>query len=42
MPGVYRDGDFDLAGFAIGVVERDRIVGPEKVKAGDSILALAS
>ncbi len=42
MPGVYRDGDFDLAGFAIGVVDRERIVGPEKVKAGDSIIALAS
>ncbi len=42
MPGVYRDGDFDLAGFAIGVVERECIVGPEKVKAGDTILALAS
>ena len=43
MPGFYRDGDYDLAGFCVGVVERDRLVrGPERVREGDVILGLAS
>ncbi len=42
MPQVYRGGDFDLAGFLVGIVERDRIIDGTKVKPGDKILGLAS
>jgi phosphoribosylformylglycinamidine cyclo-ligase len=42
MPGVYRVGDFDLAGFAIGFADRSALLGPARVEAGDAILAVAS
>jgi phosphoribosylformylglycinamidine cyclo-ligase len=42
MPDLYRKGEFDLAGFAVGVVERNRIVTGEHVEVGDSIIGLAS
>lgn len=42
MPGIYHEKDFDLAGFAIGVVEKSQLLGPQKVKSEDSILAIAS
>ena len=42
MPDVYSSGEYDLAGFAVGVVERSRIVTGEEVKAGDRVLGLAS
>lgn len=42
MPGVYREGDFDLAGFSIGVGERRELLGAERVREGDTIVALAS
>ncbi|MGH6932461.1 MAG: phosphoribosylformylglycinamidine cyclo-ligase [Dongiaceae bacterium] len=42
MPGMYRDGDYDLAGFAVGAVERGRAITGETVAAGDIILGLAS
>lgn len=42
MPGMYQPGDYDLAGFAVGIVEKDKIITPERVKAGDLILGLAS
>ncbi|WP_423905778.1 phosphoribosylformylglycinamidine cyclo-ligase [Candidatus Spongiihabitans sp.] len=42
MPGMYQSGDYDLAGFAVGIVEKDKIITPERVKAGDLILGLAS
>ena len=42
MPGLYRRGDYDLAGFAVGAVERDRLVTGETVAAGDVVLGLAS
>ncbi len=42
MPGIYHETDFDLAGFAIGVVEKAKILGPLKVKEGDAIIAMAS
>ena len=42
MPGIYSSGDFDLAGFCVGIVEKDRIIDGSKVKPGDSIIALAS
>lgn len=42
MPGMYHDGDYDLAGFCVGVVEEDDIIDGSKVKAGDKLIALAS
>ncbi len=42
MPGVYQGGDFDCAGFSVGVVDRAQTWGAHKVKVGDKILALAS
>lgn len=41
-PGSMGPGAFDLAGFAVGVVERQRMLGPEHVRAGDALVALWS
>jgi len=40
MPDIYREGDFDIAGFAVGVVELDRAIDPSRVEAGDVIIGL--
>ncbi len=42
MPGMYHGEDYDLAGFCVGVVEKADIIDGSKVKAGDTLLALAS
>ncbi len=42
MPGMYSRGDYDLAGFCVGAVERDRILSSAAVRANDIILGLAS
>src|SRR5690606_8632646 len=42
MPGLYRQGHFDLAGFMVGVVDRSALLGQHQVKAGDILLALPS
>ena len=42
MPGMYPKGEYDLAGFCVGVVERDRILDGRSIRAGDVILGLAS
>jgi phosphoribosylformylglycinamidine cyclo-ligase len=41
-PGVMNDDDYDLAGAAVGVVEKDEVLGSDKVKAGDVLVALSS
>jgi len=40
MPGVYTPPDYDLAGFIVGVVDEDRILGPERVRAGQVLVGL--
>ena len=42
MPGFYPDGEYDLAGFIVGVVERERIITGKTVEVGDIILGLPS
>ena len=42
MPGMYSAGEYDLAGFAVGVVERDRILDGSRIAQGDVVLGLAS
>lgn len=42
MPDVYAEGDFDIAGFAVGVVELSRAIDPARVEIGDVVIGLAS
>ncbi len=42
MPGFYRPGEYDIAGFAVGVAERARIPRPARIHAGDVLIGLAS
>jgi phosphoribosylformylglycinamidine cyclo-ligase len=42
MPGIYTPPDYDLAGFIVGAVEEDRILGADRVEEGDVIIGLAS
>jgi phosphoribosylformylglycinamidine cyclo-ligase len=42
MPGFYPDDEYDLAGFAVGVVERDRLIDGSRVRPGDVLVGLAS
>ena len=42
MPGMYASGDYDLAGFAVGAVERGEVIDGATVRAGDIVLGLAS
>jgi len=42
MPGLYADGDYDLAGFTVGAVNRDSLITGDAIQSGQTILALAS
>ena len=41
MPSFYREGEYDLAGFAIGFIEKDKIINGATIADGDAIIALA-
>jgi phosphoribosylformylglycinamidine cyclo-ligase len=42
MPGLYRDGEYDLAGFCVGVVEADKLIDGSEIRVGDRIIGIAS
>jgi phosphoribosylformylglycinamidine cyclo-ligase len=42
MPGMYPDGEYDLAGFAVGVAEKSRLISGADIRPGDAVLGLAS
>ena len=42
LPGMYNEGEFDLAGFAVGAVEKDEIIDGRNIEVGDAIIGLAS
>ena len=42
MPGFYSEGEYDLSGFAVGVVNRERIIDGSKIKEGDAIIGIVS
>lgn len=42
MPGMYEGDDYDLAGFCVGIVDKDAIIDGSKVRAGDAIIGIAS
>jgi phosphoribosylformylglycinamidine cyclo-ligase len=42
MPGLYAEGDYDMAGFVVGIAERDKIIDGSDIRVGDQIIGLAS
>ena len=42
MPGTYEEGDFDLVGFVVGIVERDAVIDGSAIREGDALIALPS
>jgi phosphoribosylformylglycinamidine cyclo-ligase len=42
MPGFYPDGEYDLAGFAVGMVDKEKIINSDNVKVGDKVIGIAS
>ena len=42
MPDMYQDGDYDLAGFTVGVVERDKLIDGSGIEKGDALIGIAS
>lgn len=42
MPGFYKEGDYDIAGFAVGIAEKDEIIDGSKINTGDKLIGIAS
>ena len=42
MPGMYKEGDYDIAGFVVGIASRDKLIDGSDIKVGDKIIGLAS
>jgi len=42
MPGMYKEGDYDVAGFCVGAVEKDNIIDGSKIEVGDAVIGLES
>ena len=42
MPGLYKPGDYDLAGFTVGIIDRDTIIDGSSIRVGDTIIGLSS
>jgi phosphoribosylformylglycinamidine cyclo-ligase len=42
MPGLYREGEYDLAGFCVGIVDSDKLIDGSEIRVGDRIIGLAS
>ncbi|WP_283677469.1 phosphoribosylformylglycinamidine cyclo-ligase [Clostridium perfringens] len=42
MPGMYKEGDYDIAGFAVGIVDKDKIINGKDIKSGDKLIGIAS
>ncbi len=42
MPGFYKEGEYDVAGFAVGAVKQDRVIDGKDIKEGDVLLGLPS
>lgn len=42
MPGFYKDGEYDVAGFAVGSVKKDRVINGKSIQEGDVLLGLPS
>ena len=42
MPGFYHEGEYDIAGFVVGVVEKDKIINGKTIKPGDVVIGLSS
>ncbi|MCU7797938.1 MAG: phosphoribosylformylglycinamidine cyclo-ligase [Candidatus Thiodiazotropha sp. (ex Myrtea spinifera)] len=42
MPGIYSEGDYDLAGFCVGIAEKSRLIQPDRVQSGDVLIGLAA
>ena len=42
MPGFYEDGEYDLAGFAVGIVDKENVINGSGIKEGDVLIGIAS
>ena len=42
MPGFYKEGDYDIAGFAVGIADKDKIIDGSKIKEGNKLIGIAS
>ena len=42
MPGFYPDGEYDIAGFAVGIVDKKKVINGKDIKAGDALIGIAS